>query len=220
MSDTLASGSTLEATSQDGQSQRASDQQPQSEPSGQPSDKGQVAQDDNIRRLQSTYDKKLTQLSRDMQQRDQYIQQLTQQMREAQKNAAPDDYSKLEVELQWERQEKAQYAQRLAAYEQEQQAQRAKLEALGRIAERYGVTTDDLTKAEDYESAVELAIEARDKRKAKQQRDQDDKSARNMPDIGSGAPRTAEGEWERQYNDARQRKDTPAMVRLLRDREK
>jgi hypothetical protein len=220
MSDSLASERTLERPSDNGQVERASEAQPQSDTGGQTSDNGKSAQDENIRKLQSTYDKKLTQLQREMQQRDQYINSLTQQMRDAQRNAAPDDYSKLEVELQWERQEKQALAQRLAGYEQERQAQAEKQNALREIAEEFGVPVKALEEADDYKSAVKLALRAQAEAEQRKQRQDDDKRERNMPDLGGGKPRTMDSAWDEAYEAARQRRDSVEMARLLRTRGK
>jgi hypothetical protein len=223
MSDPLASSSTLEATPQDGQSQQASDVQPQGTSDGQPPQDGQVVKVEDFKNLQ----RKLTEKDLDSkralaeaQQARAYAQQLEQRFRQLEDNAAPDDYTRLELRAKRAEETAQQYAQRLAAYEQAQQAERAKFEALDRIAERYSVTREDLLKATDYESAVELAIETRDKRKQRKQQQDDDKSRRNMPDIGSGAPRTADSEWERKYAEARERRDTTEQMRLLQQREK
>jgi hypothetical protein len=222
--DALASSTTLERPSDNGQVERASEVQPQSGTDGRPST-GQVAQEqDNIRKLQSTYDKKLAEKDRQyqaqMQQQNQIIQQMQRELREQRKSMAPDDYTRLQIDLDEVIKERDAYA---AAYQQtmkEREAEQVKINALDRIAERYGVTRDDLLGAEDYETAIELAIDLRDRRKQKQQAQDDDKRERNMPDIGGGAPRTTQSEWERDYAEARRTKNTPAMMRLLRERPK
>lgn len=216
MSDLLANERTLDATSQDGQSQRASEES-QSGTDGQPSDNGQAVQE-NIRKLQSTYDKKVATLQQQIQQSNLYIQQMQQQMREAQRNAAPDDYSKLEIDLQFERQEKAALAQRLAQAEAAQAEANARTEAFTRLADRYGVDVEDIEKAKpsDYDEAVEAAIAARDKRKQRKQQDDDDRRDRNRPDVGGGAPRTPTTKWDEEYKDAMRRGDSVTIARLLR----
>jgi hypothetical protein len=225
MSDSQVSPSVLEQPSQSGQAERANESQDLGNTGGQPSDKGQVAQvDENIRKLQSTYDRKMAEERKTFQQQQQYAQQqiqaMQQRLAQMEEAAAPDDYSRLELRLKREIEEKQQYA---AAYQQtlqERQAETARQEALREIADEFGVPIKDIEEATDYKSAVKLAVKAqleRDKRKTEQD---DDKSRRNMPDIGSGAPRTASSEWERQYAEARERRDTPAMMRLLQDREK
>jgi hypothetical protein len=223
MSDSLASSRTLEATPQDGQSQRASEAQPQGEPSVQPPQDGQVVKVEDFKNLQRKLTEKDLQSKQaltEAQQAKAYAQQLQQRLQQLEDNAAPDDYSRLELQLRRAKEEAAQYANAYQQTLQERQAETARQEALREIADEFGVPIKDIEEATDYKSAVKLAVKAqleRDKRKAEQD---DDKSRRNMPDIGSGAPRTASSEWERQYAEARERRDTPAMMRLLQDREK
>lgn len=215
--DTVANESVLERPSQDGQVERANAEQSQGESDSRPSQSGQADKaTENIRKLQSTYDRKLGEMQAQMQQRDLYIQQLTQQMREAQKAQAPDDFSKLELELQWERQEKAALYQQLTSLTQAQQAEHARINALTEVANRYGVEVKDLEKADDYTSAVELAVKAALRREqGKQQHDEERREA-NRPDIGGGRTSTPSSRWEQEYEDAQKRKDSAAMQRLLR----
>lgn len=218
MSDLLATSNTLVAPS-DGQAQQASGQA-QNGTDSQPSN-GQVdTAQDNIRKLQSTYDKQIAALKSQVQQSNQYISQVTQQMRQAEKNAAPDDFARMEIDLRHEREEKAAMAQQLAQIQQERAEANARTDAFQKIATRFGVAVEDIEKANpgDYETAVEAAIAARDKRKQNKQEQDDDKRERNAPDLGSSAPRTPTTAWERDYEDARRRKDSPAMARLLREK--
>lgn len=218
--DTLASERTLEQPSDNGQAGRESEAQPQSDTGGQTSDNGKSAQDENIRKLQSTYDKKLAEQDRayksQMQQQQQMIQSLQQQMREAQRNSAPDDYSKLELELQWAKQEAQQYAN---AYQQavaERQQQTERESALREIADEFDVPMSALTDATDYKSAVKLAIKAQQEAQRRKQQQDDDKSARNMPDIGSGAPRTASSQAEAEWEELVRTRDSVGQARWLR----
>jgi hypothetical protein len=225
MSDLLASERTLEQTSQGGQSERASEQ-PQEATGGQTSDNGQAAQE-NIRKLQSTYDKQISGYKQQLAQSQQYIQQIQMQMRDAERNAAPDDYAKLEVDLRHERAEKMAYAQQLQAIQAAQQNEQGLREAVLDIVEDFELlTADEVVEAakrsgvDNYKAAYKLAAKLqREKEQRKQQRD-DDKRERNMPDLGGGAPTTGSTKWDAEYADARQRRDSAAMMRLLNERPK
>jgi hypothetical protein len=224
MDDALASSTTLERPSDNGQVERASEVQPQSGTDGRPST-GQVAQEqDNIRKLQSTYDKKLAEKDRQyqaqMQQQNQIIQQMQRELREQRKSMAPDDYTRLQIDLDEVIKERDAYA---AAYQQtmkEREAEQARDRALREVADEFGVSVKDLEEATDYMSAVKLAVKAQRERETRKAEQDDDKRERNMPDIGGGAPRTTQSEWERDYAEAQRTKNTPAMMRLLRERPK
>jgi hypothetical protein len=215
MADPVATQDALAVTEQS-QSQPASNSQAQGQSDGRPSSE-YVAKKD-LQNLQSSLGKQISSLQQQLQQRDQYIQQVTNQMRQAERNSAPDDFAKLEIDLRHEREEKqALYAQ-LQQLSAEQQAANARNEALQRLADRYGVEREEIERAKpsDYDEAVEVAITLRDKRKAKAQEQDDDKRNRNLPDVGGGAPRTSSGKWEEEYEAARKRGDSVAMVRLKR----
>lgn len=224
MSDTLANERTLEATSRDGQSQRASAEQSQGDTGGQTSDNGKSAQDENIRKLQSTYDKKLAdqdrtykaQMQQQQQQAYQQIQAMQQRLAQMEEAQAPDDYARLELRLKRAEEQAYQYANAYQQAIQAQQAEQERLGALREIADEFGVSVKDLEEATDYKSAVKLALKAQqDKDKRKQEQD-DDRLNRNRPDVGGGAPTTSLSKWEQEYDAAMQRKDTPAIMRLLR----
>lgn len=218
--DTLASERTLEPASQDGQPARASEAQPQSDTGGQPSDNGKAAQDENIRRLQSTYDKKLAEERRAFQQQqqqaNQQIQAMQQRLAQMEEASAPDDYARLELRLKRAEEQAQQYA---AAYQQsiaERQAQEEKMSALKEIADEFDVPVSALSDASDYKSAVKLALKAQQEAQRRKQEQDDDKRERNMPDVGSGAPRSTLRDLEQQYEDAKANRDSLAMLRLQR----
>lgn len=222
--DALATNATLERPSDNGQVERASEAQAQSGTGGSASTNGQPTQtDENIKNLQrklSEKDLQAKQALAEAQQAKNLVQQLQQQLREMQKSSAPDDYSKLELELQWAKQEAAQYAQ---AYQQAMEAQRAeqaRAAALREVAEEFGVSVKDLEEATDYMSAVKLAVKAQREREQRKQQEADDKRERNMPDVGSGAPRTTQSEWDAAWAEAQKNRDSVAMARLLRTRPK
>lgn len=219
--DTLASERTLEQPSQSGQAERASEAQPQSGTGGQPSDKGQVAQtDENIRKLQSTYDKKIAEERKAFQQQQQYAQQqiqaMQQRLAQMEEASAPDDYSRLELKLKRAEEQAQQYA---SAYQQavaERQAEAEKMSALREIADEFDVPLSALSDASDYKSAVKLAIKAQQEAQKRKQQQDDDKSARNMPDVGSGAPRTASTQAEAEWEELVRNRDTAGQMRWLR----
>lgn len=217
MSDALATTTALTTPSDNGQAQTASGEA-QGESGGRPSENGQAAKEqENIRALQSRLDSQIGGLRREVQQRDQMVQQLTAQLRDMQKQSAPDDYTRLEMELNWERQEKAALQQRVQQAEQERQANREKQDALERIAKKYGVSARDLDSATGYEEAIDLAMELRDKQRNRQQEEQDDRRERNRPDLGGGKTSTAQTRLEQEYDEAMKRKDSAAIMRLNRE---
>jgi hypothetical protein len=220
MSDPLVGSSTLEATPQDGQSIRASDGQPQGQPDGQPSQEQVVKVEDfkNLQRKLSEKDLQSKQALAEAQQARTFAQQLQQRLQQLEDNAAPDDYTRLELKLKRAEETAQQYAQAYQQTLQERQAETARQNALREVADEFEVSVKDLEEATDYVSAVKLAVKAQQERSKRKQTEQDDKRERNMPDIGSGAPRTADSEWERKYNEARSRKDTVEQMRLLREK--
>lgn len=223
----VSNTATLERPSDNGQGERASNERIQGGTDGQHSANGQAAQgnDDNIRNLQSTYDKKLaakdrelSDLRRQQQQAQQQFAQLQQRLNQMEESAAPDDYARMELRLKRAEEQAAQYAQAYQQSVQAQEAERARQNALREVAEEFGVTPKDLEEATDYMSAVKLAVKVSRDKETRKQQDDDDKRERNMPDLGSGAPRTTDSEWDRAYAEARQNRDSVAMARLLRER--
>lgn len=228
MNDLLASERTLDQPSDNGQVGRASEAQPQEATGGQPSDNGKAAQDENIRKLQSTYDKKLAEKERTFQQQQQYAQQqiaaMQQRLAQMEEANAPDDYSRLELKLKRAEETVQQYA---AAYQQQIQAQeveRKRNEALHEIADEFELPLEDLKKAvekagaNDYAKAARVAAKLQLERERRKQDDDDDKRERNRPDVGGGRTSTPSTRWEQQYEDARNKRDSVEMARLLRTR--
>lgn len=221
--DSLASNDTLVAPSQDGQAQQASDSQPQSSNGGQASQNGQPAQDENIKNLQRALSQKDLESKRalsEAQQAKSLAQQLQQQLRQLEDNAAPDDYSRLELQLKRAKEEAQQYAYAYQQMQQERQEQEAKHNALREVAEEFGVSVKDIEDATDYKSAVKLAIKAQQERERKRQEQDNDKRERNMPDIGGGGLNTPKSRWDAEYEEAMDRRDSVAIARLLRTRGK
>src|SRR5687768_5534536 len=87
----------LEPTSNNGQLGQANESKDLGPSGGQTSDNGKAAQDTNIRNLQSTYDKKLAEQQRQLQQSQYAFQQIQQRLQQMEDNAAPDDYARLEL---------------------------------------------------------------------------------------------------------------------------
>lgn len=223
MSDSQVSNTVLAPASDNGQPVRVNEQDlgvTDSLPSTGQADK----ESENIRKLQSTYDRKLAEQDRaykaQMQQQNQLIQNLQRDMREARKNAAPDDYTRLQIDLEDVIKERDQYATAYQQAIQAQQAERERIEALRDIADEFGVTVDDLKEATDYKSAAKLAARKQLEREQRKQLNDDDKRERNAVDLGAGAPRTGSSRWEDEYREAQLRGDSPAMARLLRTRGK
>jgi len=222
MSDSLASESTLERPSQGGQVERASDTKPQEPSGGQPSDNGKAAQvDENIKNLQRKLSEKDLDTKRALQEAQQarsFAQQLQQRLQQLEDSAAPDDYARLELRAK-RAEEAAQYyanahQQAIAA----QQAEQEKQKILRELAEELEVDLDDIKDATDWKSAAKLAAQAKLKREQQRQRQDDDRRERNMPDLGGGAPTTANSKWEAEYEAALKARDSVAQARLLRQR--
>jgi hypothetical protein len=214
MSDSLATRDTL-VTPSNGQAAQASDTQAESS-AGQQTSNGQSATDENIRKLQSTYDRKLAETNRQLQQANQVAQQMQQRLQEMEDRNAPDDFSRLELQKQ---RAEARAAQLEAVLQQKYQAEaeaNARDNILTEIATRYGVSKSALEKADDRDHAVELALEARAAKNGKQQQLDDDKRERNMPDLGGGAPRTAGTQAEAEWDELVRTKDSTGQMRWLR----
>ena len=223
--DALANERTLTAPS-NGQAQAASAGQSQSATDSQPST-GQV--DENIRKLQSTYDKKLAEQARaaeaarrEAQQAQQFAQQLQQRLQQLEDSAAPDDYSRMELRVKRAEEQAAVYAnayqQSLQAQQEEQQRQAAVRE----LAEEFELNAKELDEAlteagiSNYAKAAVFAAKfQRDKEKAKAQQ-RDDKLNRNAPDVGASAPMTSQSEWDAKWDAAFKAKNSQEMTRLLR----
>lgn len=215
--DTVANEATLEAPS-NGQAQPASGEQSQgSTAAGQNSQGGQSV-DENIRKLQSIYDKKLADSQRQVDAAYQQMQALQRRLVEMEDASAPDDFARMENKLR----RAEQRAQELEAYlAQQQQAQaeaNRRTNTLTNLAIKYGVPVSALDKAQDYDEAVELAIEARAKAKAQAQKQRQEREDANSVDIGGGRAFTPDDEWQRQVKAAKERKDTAALMRLDRER--
>lgn len=226
MSDSQVTANVLQQPSQNGQAGGANDSTDLGASGGQPSN-GQAAQEKNhVAEIQRIKDKEIRDLKLGFQQQQQYANQQIQEMRQRlahmEESAAPDDFARLELRLRRAEEERNQYATAYQQTLQQRQEQEAQASALSKIAERYGVSADDLkaAKPETYEDAVDAAIELRDRKRQNKQTQDDDKRERNMPDTGGGAPRTASTQWENDYADARERKDSVAMMRLLNERGK
>lgn len=216
MSDSLANERTLAPTSDNGQSAQVSAESQGS--TSEPASKGQPAQDENIRKLQSTYDRKLAESNRQLQQQQQVVAQLHQRLQQMEDTAAPDDFSRMELRVKRAEEAAQYYANQYNQTVQQQQEQSARDDAFNKIAERYGVTKEEIAKANpsNYEDAVDAAIAARERSKQRKNEQDDDKRNRNLPDVGGGAPITSMSKWEEQYDAAMKRKDTPAIMRLNR----
>ena len=152
---------------------------------------------DEFRQWKSQQDKRAAETERQYQQR---LAAMEQQMRQYQyqleqtQTAEMDDYDKLEYQLNKERQEKQQYAQRLLELE----VQQAKHQALSNIATKLHVPIEALAEAGDYQEAIDLAMQYREQSEqqraaqaaAEAQRKATEKAQRaaaNRPDTGAPA---------------------------------
>jgi hypothetical protein len=217
MSDSLASSSTLEATPQDGQSQRASEQ-PQGETSGQPPQDGQVVKVEDFKNLQRKLTEKDVESKRaltEAQQARAFAQQLQQRLQALEDNAAPDDYARLELRAKRAEEAAQYYAKAHQDAIAAQQADLEKQKVLRELAEELEVSVDDLKDATDWKSAAKLAAQAKLKAERKREQQDEDKRERNLPDLGSGAPRTTQSEWDRQWSEAQAKGDSAAMMSLI-----
>jgi hypothetical protein len=219
MSDSQVSENVLERPSQGGQVERANGQQDLGTTDGQPSS-GQ-ADNENIRKLQSTYDKKLSEERKNFQTQQQYanqqIAQMQQRLAQMEDEAAPDDFTRLQKQLQRVEAEKQQYA---VAYQQAtraQQIEQEKLEALQELADDFGLSVDDLKSANDYKQAAKLAAKLQLEREKAKQTDDDDRRTRNRVDLGNGAPRTPTSKEDAEWEELVRTRNTTGQMRWLRE---
>lgn len=218
MSDTLVAREALDAPSNNGQAQQASGTEQQGTAAGQTSDNGQSAKEqENIKRLQSIYDKRVAEQQAQIQQSNQQVQQLMRQLEQMQDQTAPDDFTRLENQLRRAEAKAQQYEAALAQQQQERQAATARETAINTVAAKYGVDPSDLSKANDYDELVEQAILAKQRKANKQKQEQDDRAARNAPDVGGGRTNSPSDRWQEEWNKARDSKDSVTQQRLLRE---
>jgi hypothetical protein len=216
MSDSLAER-TLQQTSDNGNPGGASEQE-QGSTSAQTSNNGQSekTEKDNVRALQSVYDKKLADIQRQLQVEQNARLQAQKRMEELEDASAPDDYSRLANTARRAQERAAQ----LEAYLVEQQRVQAEAnkrnDLISNLAIKYGVDPSTMAKAEDYDEAVELAIEARNKQRAKQSADRQDKDERNSLDLGGGRAATSYDNLEDELKKAKERRDSPAIIKIQR----
>lgn len=168
---------------------------------------------DEFREWKSSQDKRMAEMERRYQQQ---LAQYQQQLEEVQ-TADMDDYQRMEHE----RKKLAQQNQYLMTQLQEQQAEAAKHQALNEVAQTMGVPMDALMEAQDLNDAWKRAAtyqrQQEQRRIAEQQQAAQAKAAakadrqqRNSVDTGSGTPLPT-NDWERQYNQLRQKKDAWGM---------
>jgi hypothetical protein len=192
---------------------------------------GQSAPDENIRKLQSTYDKKLVEQQRSFQQQQQAQSQqmnaLQQELRNMKYAAAPDDYTRKEIEVEELRKQLDQYARYTQQLTKAQQDEQERVEAMQEIVDDpdYSLVTakelDDAVKAAgatNYKGALKIAAKLQREKESRKQETDNDKRERNQVDYGGGAPRTPTTQWDEDYAAARERKDTVAQIRLLNER--
>lgn len=129
-----------------------------------------------------------------------------------------DDYGKMQLVAQRAAREAETLKQRLAAYEAQEAADRAKSEAAVRVSAQYdGVTPSDLLEAKDYDDMHRLARKAEEKAKTAKQQERDETREANKPDLGGGGRSTAKTRLESDYEAAFKEGDSVRMARLLRE---
>lgn len=198
----------------EGQAQPASNEQSQAPV---------ATESENVAKLHKLYAKKEQELKGQLQNAFTYQQQLQQRLDQMEQQSAPDDYARLEIALrqaqQREQLAQTQLNQHLYAQQQAEQQRTARDRELQRLAEKYGVAVADLEKANDYDEAVEMAIEAKQRKRQQTDEEKEAKREANRPDAGGGGgARTPLSKWEQDYADATARKDSVAQQRLLRTR--
>lgn len=226
MDDAQATNGVLSATSPSGQSQGANEQAALSGTGGQTSPSGQSAKDlENIQNLQrslSLKDREAKQAQQTAQQLQQQMNALQQELRTMRYNSAPDDYARKELELADARAERDQALRYANQVTQTQQNDRDFEDAMKKIAPGFGLSDKELATAvrdagaTDWPAAIQVAADLQRNKAAQKQRDDDDKRERNQVDIGGGAPRTTQGQWEDDYDAAMRRGDTATIMRLHR----
>jgi hypothetical protein len=216
MSDLLVSQNAPNATP-DGQSQVASAQDQEGTSTQTPG--GQSAQDDNIKNLQRMVSAKDAEAKRalsEAQRASALVTQMQQRLAAMEDASAPDDYSRMELRVQRAEETARQYYQAYQQLNESQQTEAQRLQSLTRIATKFGVSINELDAATDYESAVDLALEAQRKKAQRKQEQDDEKRDRNMPDLGGSAPRTVNSKAEAEWEELVRTRDTTGQARWLR----
>lgn len=223
MSDESQVSTDVLAPTSEGQLGRANEPEDLGKSGGQPSDNGKVAQgseQENVRKLQATYDKKLVEQQRahqaQMNQAYGQINGMRQQLNQMQEAQAPDDFARLELKLQRALEEKQAAENAYYQVTQQQQADQARAIALKEVADEFEVPVKALEAATDYKSAVKLAIKAQQDAERNQQQHEEDRREANRPDVGGGRTSTPSTRWEQQYETAMKNRDSVEMTRLLR----
>lgn len=190
---------------------------------GQTSNNGQPAQDENIRKLQSTYDKKLSEQQRGFQQREQALQQqvnaMQNELRNMRYNSAPDDYARKELELEDLRKERDQWAAYAKQLNETQQEKADRAKAIRDILEDFDLVTekelDDAiyeANTTSFQAAYKIATKLQREKEQRKQQVADDKAERNRPDWGSGAPHTVASDIQEKYDVARKAYDIKGQL--------
>jgi len=215
MSDALTTNADLDRTSAEGQSDQASGEA-QAQAEKQASKKVNLHELPEYREVQSKMDRERAQLQQALQREQQARVDMQRRLDAVEEKAAPDDYTRMELRLRRSQEQIAAYeAQLREAYEQ-QQAVAARENALNEIAQEFNVPRSELDGAEDYKTATKLAVAYLTNSKAEKAKAQEARREANRPDIGGGKTSTPSTRWEREYEEARQARDSAAMARLLR----
>jgi hypothetical protein len=197
------------ASSQGGQTEQETNQSALGNQSNeQTSNKGQSAKErDNIRALQSSYDRRIAEMSRT-------IQSLQGQLYQMEEKSAPDDYSKLELRLRREQEARMALEQEYTRMQSEQQAEAARMAALNEIMDEFGVPLDAIRDAEDYKDAVKRAVKYQKEQEKAKAAEKEGRVERNRPDLGASAPEGKLTEWEEKRREAIKNRDSVALMKL------
>lgn len=213
MSDALTTEPVLDAASTNGQPQPANGEA-QAET---PKQKVNLHELPEFRELQSKRDKREAELQRTIEAERQERLRLQRQFEEFQDRAAPDDYTRLELQLRRSQEKLAAYEQQMRAVQSEREAADARDKALREIADEFGVPRAELDDATDYKHATKLAVAYLTGQKQRKAQEDEERREANRPDIGGGKTSTPSSRFDREYEDAMRRKDSVAIMRLNRE---
>lgn len=179
--------------------------------------------DERFRKWQAEYDKKLANLQKESQLKEQrYQQQLAERekaLRE-QQLAGMDDYERAKYEREEAKREAEYWRQQASVI----QTQTARERALAQIANKAKVPMEVLEEAESEGHAWQLAWDYREQQEQEQTRQRDEQSAEkqaqreqkkaaNRVDTGAGVPAAAADDWGRATDSYRKNKDAAGLFR-------
>ncbi len=226
MSDSLATRDDALATTSQEQSQRASDTEAQGSTDEYVAKKDFIALQSSLTKQAREQREAREAATQQLQQYQQYANQLQARLDQAEMAGAGSDYEKLEIQL---RKSNERIAQQDAFIAQQAEAQRlagARNSEITRLANKFGLDPDELDaatkKASDYDDAYEIALQLRDKVKAKNAERSDERREANKTDLGGGRASTPTTRLDEKIDEAYRSKApgaTTTLMRLLREKE-